>query len=254
MMRALLLLLLLAASGARAEAVAPRPFFSSTLHAIGDAGLSPLRVQADELGYLAFAAGASAMVLASDKPLYQSLAKGDARRDWLDASMPTVSFLGEGYMEALYALGLYAVGDERLRRTSGQALQGLAVVGVYATVLKYAAWSNRPSQDDKEHRFFAYDQPSTGMPSGHSFSAFCVAEIYGAEYGRWLTYPLAGLVAYSRIYNQAHWPSDVLVGSLLGVATGVGVRHWAEQKGTPLFQLGMRPADGAPQLALSLEF
>jgi len=121
-------------------------------------------------------------------------------------------------------------------------------------VLKYAAWSNRPSQDDSAHRFLAYDQPSLGMPSGHSFSAFCVAEIYGAEYSRWITYPLAALVAYSRIYNQAHWPSDVLVGSLLGVATGVGVRHWAVRNGTPLFQFSLDPRHDGASLALSRDF
>ena len=250
-----ILLAFLGASAHSAEAPpAPRPFFSSTLQALGDAGLSPLRLQADELGWLVMAGASSAFMLGADKPLYQRLATGDARKDWLNASMPTVSFLGEGYMEAAYALGLYAVGDERLRRASGQALQGLAVVGVYATLLKYAAWSNRPSQDDSAHRFFAYDQPSLGMPSGHSFSAFCVAEVYGAEYGRWFTYPLAGLVAYSRIYNQAHWPSDVLVGSLLGVATGFGVRHWAERDGTPLFQFSLAPSPQGTLLSLSREF
>lgn len=194
------------------------------------------------------------MLLANDVPLYAVLAKGDSRKDWLDTSMPVVSNFGEGgTLAGLAALSAW-LGGPRMRRTSTTALQGLAVTGVYAAGLKYAAWANRPSQDDQSHRFLAYDQSSLGMPSGHSFSSFCVAEVYGAEYGRAWTYPLAALVAYSRIYNQAHWPSDVLVGSVLGVAAGRLAVRQAKEQGPAQWRWGLRPGLDGPVAVAETSF
>lgn len=38
--------------------------------------------------------------------------------------------------------------------------------------------------------------------------------------------PLAAAVAYSRVHNGVHWPSDVAVGALIGAASATGTRHW----------------------------
>ncbi len=56
------------------------------------------------------------------------------------------------------------------------------------------------------------------MPSGHTLVAFTCAEVLNYSYGIWyLTYPLASLVGYARIYKNSHWVSDVFAGALLGV-------------------------------------
>ena len=64
---------------------------------------------------------------------------------------------------------------------------------------------------------------NTSFPSGHTFSAFTGAEIMRREYGKrypWMTYASYGvamLVGFMRMYNNRHWPSDVLGGAGLGV-------------------------------------
>lgn len=58
------------------------------------------------------------------------------------------------------------------------------------------------------------------FPSGHASAAFGGAYIVG-KYIPWLRsllYPIASLVAFSRIYLGAHYPGDVLTGSVIGVA------------------------------------
>ena len=144
--------------------------------------------------------------------------------------------------------------NERLSKTSAVAMQGLAVAAVYSQVFKFAAWSNRPSQDDQSHRFFAYDQSTQGMPSGHSFSAFTLAEIYGAEYGRVLPYTLAGVIAYSRVYNRAHWPSDVFAGAVLGIIAGVQTRNLAEHQGAPRMRFSLMPKDDGAEVSTGIKF
>jgi undecaprenyl-diphosphatase len=58
------------------------------------------------------------------------------------------------------------------------------------------------------------------FPSGHASNAFMIAALLADRLGRgrygW--YGMASLVALSRIYLGVHYPSDVLVGSCLGLS------------------------------------
>ena len=57
------------------------------------------------------------------------------------------------------------------------------------------------------------------FPSGHACSAFMIAALFSKQFRRkcYFFYGLAAMVALSRVYLGVHYPSDVLVGSLLGL-------------------------------------
>ncbi|MFH2009698.1 MAG: phosphatase PAP2 family protein [bacterium] len=61
--------------------------------------------------------------------------------------------------------------------------------------------------------------------SGHSVCAFACCWVLGARFPRW-RWPLlalATLIALSRVYLGAHYPSDVTAGAVIGLVGGVAV-------------------------------
>jgi 4-amino-4-deoxy-L-arabinose transferase-like glycosyltransferase/membrane-associated phospholipid phosphatase len=63
---------------------------------------------------------------------------------------------------------------------------------------------------------------SKSMPSSHAAN-WAAATIIAFIYFRrtlWFMLPLAALVSYSRVYNGVHYPSDVLVGAIVGAGYG----------------------------------
>ncbi|MCX7977850.1 MAG: phosphatase PAP2 family protein, partial [Bdellovibrionaceae bacterium] len=56
------------------------------------------------------------------------------------------------------------------------------------------------------------------MPSNHSANMFALATFIGKSVPKtWIPLTLiASTVAYSRIYNGVHYPSDVVVGAFIG--------------------------------------
>ena len=129
--------------------------------------------------------------------------------------------------------GLYIGGrlakDNRLAGTSLTAAKSFIVASVSAGIVKQLTHRHRPFQDDLPNHA-NWDGPLSSIeyssfPSGHSIAAFSMATVYALEYRNtiWvpvLAYTLATGTAVSRLYDNKHWASDVVIGSALGFVTG----------------------------------
>lgn len=68
------------------------------------------------------------------------------------------------------------------------------------------------------------------FPSGHSYSSFMAAAIM-SKYSRRLAaaaIPGAILIAFSRLYFYVHFPTDVLIGSVMGIVFGLVIYKLCE--------------------------
>jgi membrane-associated phospholipid phosphatase len=140
---------------------------------------------------------------------------------------------GNGLGTSVVLGGLYLGGriarDNRLAGTSLTAGKAFIVSSACALVVKQLTHRHRPFQDEiPDHTH--WDGPFSDIsynsfPSGHSATAFSVATVFAFEYSQtiWvpvLAYTLATGTAVSRLYDNKHWASDVVVGSALGFVSG----------------------------------
>src|SRR5207245_618660 len=101
--------------------------------------------------------------------------------------------------------------------------------------LKYSLRRERPYQGDGSGSFF--QSSGTSFPSEHAEGAWSIAGVVAQEYPGPLTkamaYGLASLVSFSRVRAHQHFPSDVLVGTVIGnlVAQNIYSRHHDSELG-----------------------
>ena len=112
--------------------------------------------------------------------------------------------------------------DNNLTGNACVALAATAIGAGVTTAMKYSFNRDRP--------FITYsdiakksDAGSPSFPSGHTSIAFSTATSLSLAYPKWYiivpTYTWAGAVGYSRIHLGVHYPSDVLVGALVGAGS-----------------------------------
>ncbi|HVH12311.1 MAG TPA: phosphatase PAP2 family protein [Longimicrobium sp.] len=128
--------------------------------------------------------------------------------------------------------GTWAVGKLAGRGETAEAAVHVATAlvagGVVNGALKFTIGRERPNETDDPHRYrpFAELNRWQSFPSGHTTVAFTLAAAVSEEArSPWVTalaYGGASAVAWSRVYEDKHWASDVTAGALLGILAGRG--------------------------------
>ena len=132
------------------------------------------------------------------------------------SSGSTASTAGGPLWTTLVVVGLFTGGrlssHERFRAMTYDMLDAAIVNGVYTEVLKKTVKRERPNGEDNQ-----------SFPSGHTSNAFTLATVVQRHYGWKIgapAYALAGIVGVSRLQQNKHYLSDVVMGGALGYIVG----------------------------------
>ena len=113
----------------------------------------------------------------------------------------------------------------RQRRWVGVAapVAGALAASAMANGLKQTICRRRPSREQIPPSRHLDDKETTGsLPSSHAATsvAFAVAAMHVFPPVGAVSIPIAGLVAFSRVFVGDHYPGDVAAGAALGAAVG----------------------------------
>lgn len=139
---------------------------------------------------------------------------------------------------SMYATGRLAKNDH-LASLGLHGTEALLLGEVTGGVLKGLIGRQRPYVEPQNSHSFGFLRGFAGgdqyrsFPSGHSLAAFAAAAAVSSETSgwwpntRWIIGPAmfggATLTAVSRMYDNKHWASDVIVGAGLGTFAGLKV-------------------------------
>jgi membrane-associated phospholipid phosphatase len=176
---------------------------------------SPKDLRLGDAGWLVPFGGLAAGMFATDKQFSRHLSNSPSRLKNFDHFSTYAAYTMAGGAAAMYFWGHFTH-NEHLRETgflSGEA----AIDSLIATeALKYSFRRARPLNPGAGDFWHG----GTSFPSEHSDFAWSVAGIVAHEYPgpltKLLAYGLASAISIARVPAKKHFPSDVLVGGLIG--------------------------------------
>lgn len=146
------------------------------------------------------------------------------RRTWLTCAMKTATFFGNGGILWI-AICFFLMTRTKTRQAAVAALVSLVFsVLVNNAMLKNLVARTRPFDKIGDLIILIRRPQDFSFPSGHTSSSFAVATVFLCMLPFWaglLTLTVASLIAFSRLYLGAHYPSDVLCGIVLGILFGL---------------------------------
>jgi membrane-associated phospholipid phosphatase len=139
-----------------------------------------------------------------------------------DRYISTLSDVGEGMGWVAAGIGMAVLGGRRGRRAGlATALAALGTTYLVQRHIKPVVRRRRPYVD-REVLVVGIRTTDASFPSGHSAASFAAATALSTFYPKAvpLAFGVAAAVGASRVHLGHHFPSDVAVGSLIGIATG----------------------------------
>jgi membrane-associated phospholipid phosphatase len=176
----------------------------------------------------------------------------------------TIAYPGAYLIGAsMYSVGRLG-GNKRIADLGLHGTEALIIGQLTGTLIKNFAGRARPYVADSQPQGFHFARGWKGndayrsFPSGHTTAGFAAASAVTSETSRWwpkstwivgpIMYGGAAMIGVSRMYNNKHWASDVLVGAAIGTFAGQKVvryhhSHPGNRVDKWMLQASLSPSD-----------
>ena len=151
----------------------------------------------------------------------------------MSAAAQAGSSIGNGIFLGAAAVVLYIVGrssnKDIIKDLGSRAFIAVIASGALTHILKAAFERPRPAHATEgmtallnNPSFFDFTGRFNSLPSGHTVTAFAFTYVATRHFPRLapVFYILAAFVAASRVYLGSHYPSDVVLGAIVGIGIG----------------------------------
>jgi len=164
-------------------------------------------------------------------------------------------FVHIGVAAAVYTGGV-AAGSEKYRTLGEMLGESVILANAAAFILQEGIGRSRPFKTGDKGSFkpFSFTTDYDSMPSMHTASSFAMASVVARTSENFsvklLSYSAATFVGFSRIYQDKHWASDVLLGAAIGELCGRVVTHYHATKKAFKFTLAPSVSSEGASLVL----
>jgi membrane-associated phospholipid phosphatase len=174
----------------------------------------------------------------SDLSLLKKINATETRfKNWyLEGAASSVTVTSIGVPVTTYVIGLVKH-DKKLQQDGIYMAGGYLLSAVLTQSIKRIVDRKRPFETYAFIIKRDNEDAGRSFPSGHTSSAFCTATVLALRYRQWYVvvpaYIFAGSVAWARMYQGVHYPSDVFAGALLGAGSawlGWKFQQWRDRK------------------------
>ena len=203
----------------------------------------PFHIKKTDWGKIGLFAGVTAGVAIADESVSKFFSGLAARNKPISSASSFITSFG-GVYEVITLAGFTTYGfvfkNEKIKSTAFLATQAYIIAGAMESILKFLSKRQRPNYIDPQNNindptfhgpFYKFTKQASGLstnssfPSGHTTAVFAAATVYALEYRHhpWIpvfAYGFATAVGISRLTEDKHWPTDVLVGAALGYLSG----------------------------------
>ncbi|MDG3583882.1 phosphatase PAP2 family protein [Galbibacter pacificus] len=136
---------------------------------------------------------------------------------------------------AVYLTGL-TLKNEKLRRTGVLLIASASAAGLLQQTSKYIFGRARPRSGDDKNTFYPFttDKDYHSFPSGHAILAFTNAYAIAKQFkSPWIKgglYTIGLVPGVSRLWEGAHWLTDVVVGVAISIATVEAIDKYLDSR------------------------
>ena len=158
-----------------------------------------------------------------------------SRTNFFKADAQSVQYLNIAAPAGIFIAGMIKH-DPKLKKDALYAAASYVASSILAQGLKNVVKRPRPFE---QYPYIIKRDAGGGysFPSGHTSAAFTTATSLSLLFPKWYviapSYLWASSIAYARMYQGVHYPTDVLAGAVLGAGCawlGYKAEHWMEKK------------------------